>query len=476
MKDQMSSLPPDAKEQSFFMDEVHRIWEGKSKPYCYVETLGCQQNENDSQRIRGMLHVMGYEDIGDPKAADVIVFNTCAVRENAEKKMFGKLGTLKPFKEEHPDAVLVVCGCMTQQEHIAKRISKTYRHVDILMGTHNIYRLPEYLYHVLSHRTNIREIEETDGYIVEGLPISREKGSGSAWVSIMYGCNNFCSYCVVPYVRGRERSRNVDEIVAECEALVASGVKEITLLGQNVNSYGKDREDLPCFAELLETVSSIPGLLRLRFMSSHPKDISDRVLSVMAERENICKSLHLPVQSGSNRVLHDMNRRYTREDYLKIIQKAREKMPEITFTTDIIVGFPSETQEDFEDTVSLLETVRYDMIFSFIYSKREGTPAAKLPSALPKERIQENFERMLKVQEKISEENSKKMIGSIQAVLVEGVSKNNPNRLSARTESNKLVNFEGSHKLIGKMIHLRIIDAGAWYLTGELIDEEKENL
>ena len=454
------------------MKEVRSFWEGKKTPLCYVETLGCQQNLNDSERIRGMLHEMGYQDTDLPKEADIIVFNTCAVRENAEKKMFGKLGTLKPMKEEHPDAVLVVCGCMSQQKHIAARIAKTYRHVDILMGTHNIYRLPEYLRDVLEHRTNVREVEETDGYIVEGLPISREKKSSSAWVSIMYGCNNFCSYCIVPYVRGRERSRSVDEILSECESLVASGVKEITLLGQNVNSYGKDREELPDFAELLERVSRLPGLMRLRFMTSHPKDISDRVLDVMARQPNICKALHLPVQSGSDRVLSDMNRHYTRGMYLEIIRKAKERMPEITFTTDIIVGFPTETQEDFEDTLSLLEEVRYDMIFSFIYSKREGTPAAKLRSTLSKERIQENFERMLRAQEKISEENSRKLLGTVQTVLVEGVSKNNAERLSARTEGNKPVNFKGDPKWIGEMVKVRIKEVGAWYLTGEIIDEK----
>ena len=469
MKDTRSNKTPDAERQTQIIREVRGMWGKERTPRCYVETLGCQQNENDSQRIRGMLHAMGCNDSSDPKEADVIVFNTCAVRENAEKKMFGKLGTLKPFKTEHPEVILVVCGCMTQQEHIAKRINDTYRHVDILMGTHNIYRLPEYIRDVLAHRTNIREIEETDGYIVEGMPIAREQGAASAWVSIMYGCNNFCSYCIVPYVRGRERSRDVEEIIAECESLVASGVKEITLLGQNVNSYGNDREELPDFATLLERVSAIPGLFRLRFMSSHPKDISDRVLDVMAKCPNICKSLHLPVQSGSDKVLADMNRHYTREDYLGIIHRARERMPDITFTTDIIVGFPTETHEDFEDTVSLLELVRYDMIFSFIYSKREGTPAAKLPSVLTKAEIQKNFERMLKVQERISEENSRALLGTRQTVLVEGVSKNNPDRLSARTESNKLVNFPGDQALIGTTVELLITDAGAWYLTGETI-------
>ena len=458
--------------QKEYMAQIASMWEEMGKaPLCYVETLGCQQNENDSQRILGMLREMGYQSTTEPIGADIIIFNTCAVRENAEKKMFGRLGTLKPYKEEHPDVLIVVCGCMSQQEHIAKRISETYRQVDILMGTHNTYRLPEYMADVFEHRQNIRDIENTDGYIVEGLPVCRDPKSGSAWVSIMYGCNNFCSYCVVPYVRGRERSREVEEILSECRSLVASGVKEITLLGQNVNSYGNDRDGLPSFPELLRLVSDIEGLERIRFMSSHPKDISDELLDVMAERPNICRSLHLPVQSGSDRVLKEMNRRYTKEAYLAIIRKAREKMPNIAFTTDIIVGFPTETNEDFAETLDLLKTVRYDMIFSFIYSKREGTPAANMPFALSKEEIQKNFEAMLKVQEQISEENSKRFLGTVQKVLVESVSKQNDKRLSARTESNKLVNFEGDDSLIGQMIDVKITKTGPWHLTGEQIAE-----
>ncbi len=440
---------------------------GDGARFALVETFGCQQNVNDSQRIQGMLMEMGYTLTEDRKEADVIIFNTCAVRENAEARVFGNLGALKALKAKNPDLIIGVCGCMAQQEHIAKRIKSKYRHVDIVFGTHMLWKFPELFSEVLESRERVIDISGS-GVIAEGIPVNYD-GGNKAFVSIMYGCNNFCSYCIVPYVRGRERSRYKEDILKEIESLSKTGVKEVMLLGQNVNSYGKDLGETDAFASLLRDVCKIDGIERIRFMSSHPKDISPTLLHTMAEEPKICKQLHLPLQSGSTRVLSEMNRVYTREKYLEIIKLAKELMPDITLTTDIIVGFPTETEDDFEETLSILKEVGYDSIFSFIYSKREGTKAAEMENVATEEEIDNRFKRMLEVQNAVSLERNKRHEGRIEKVLVEGESKNDPGMLTGRTEGNKIVNFKGDKALVGDFADVKITKAQTWVLCGELV-------
>ena len=435
--------------------------------YALVETFGCQQNVNDSQRIQGMLMEMGYTLTEDRKEADVIIFNTCAVRENAESRVFGNLGALKALKAKKPSLIIGVCGCMAQQEHIAKRIKSKYRQVDIVFGTHLLWKFPELFSEVLESRERIIDISGS-GVIAEGIPVNYD-GGNKAFVSVMYGCNNFCSYCIVPYVRGRERSRFKEDILKEIEELAKMGVCEIMLLGQNVNSYGKDRGEEDAFSSLLRDVCKIDGIERIRFMSSHPKDLSPTLLHTMAEEPKICNQLHLPLQSGSTRVLSEMNRVYTREEYLEIIKLAKELMPDITLTTDIIVGFPTETREDFEETLSILKEVGYDSIFSFIYSKREGTKAAELPNVSTEEEIDARFQEMLEVQNAVSLQRNKRHEGGIEKVLVEGESKSDPGMLTGRTEGNKIVNFKGDKALTGKFVDVKITKAQTWVLCGELV-------
>ncbi|MBR3791329.1 MAG: tRNA (N6-isopentenyl adenosine(37)-C2)-methylthiotransferase MiaB [Clostridia bacterium] len=435
-----------------------------------TETYGCQQNENDTERIRGMLKEAGFDFCDDANDADVVVYNTCAVRENAEQKVFGRLGILKHIKESRPDMLIGICGCMVQQEHITEQIKKVHNHVDLIFGTHALYKFPELLYNAMvkNNKKSIVDITDSDGAIAEEIPILRDY-SQKAWVSVMYGCNNFCSYCIVPYVRGRERSRDSKDIIAEIENLVANGCTEISLLGQNVNSYGKDLEENINFAKLLRMVNDIKGVERIRFMTSHPKDLSDELIDAMAECEKVCKQLHLPVQAGSNKVLSDMNRKYTKEDYLEKIKKVKEKIPNISLSTDIIVGFPTETNEDFLETIDVLKKVEYDNIFSFIYSRREGTPAAKLDFVLSEEEIHNNFNKLLEVQNEISKRKNDEYVGRIEKVLVDGVSKNNENTLSGRLESSKVVNFVGSEDLVGKYVDVRITEAHTWSLNGEIV-------
>lgn len=440
--------------------------------YALVETFGCQQNVNDSQKLLGMLIEMGYTITEDREIADIIIFNTCAVRENAEDRVYGNLGALKKLKKTRPDLIICVCGCMVQQEHIADTIRAKYRHVDLVFGTKALWRFPSLLMRTLEHREKVFDLSGKDS-IAEGIPTFYE-GGARAFVSIMYGCNNFCSYCVVPYVRGRERSRNEEDILSEIRALSKEGVTEIMLLGQNVNSYGKDRGEEEAFANLLQKVCKIEGISRVRFMSSHPKDISPNLLSTMAKEEKIPNQLHLPLQSGSNKVLSDMNRRYTREKYLEIINLARSLMPDISFTTDIIVGFPTETDDDFNDTLDVLREARFESIFSFIYSRRKGTRAAEMESVFTKEEADLRFKKLLEVQNEISFLESQKHVGQIQEVLVEGASKSDPDILSARNYANKVVNFKGDKSLAGKYVKVKITKAQTWVLFGELI-EEKEN-
>ncbi len=437
------------------------------KRYAMVETFGCQQNVNDSQRIEGMLLEMGFTLTEEKSLADVIIFNTCAIRENAHAKVYGKLGALKHLKAKKPSLVIGICGCMVQQEQIAKRIKTKYRHVDIIFGTHALWKFPSLLNDAMEHNQKVFDISG-EGIIAEGLPVNYD-GGARAFVSIMYGCNNFCSYCIVPYVRGRERSRNEEDILSEIEYLSKNGVREVMLLGQNVNSYGKDRGETDAFAKLLLKVCEISGIERIRFMSSHPKDISPLLLKTMASEEKICNQLHLPLQSGSNKVLSDMNRVYTREKYLEIVSLAKKLMPDIALTTDIIVGFPTETEADFEDTLSLLRDVQFDSIFSFIYSPREGTRAAQMPNVSTPEEIDARFKKLLDVQNNISYERNLRHEGNVETVLVSGRSKTDPDMLTGRNYANKIVNFKGDDALTGTFVKTKITKAQTWILYGELV-------
>lgn len=439
--------------------------ENGRKRLANTETYGCQQNENDTERIRGMLYECGFDFTDNPEEADVVIYNTCAVRENAEQKVFGKIGILKHIKESRPDMIIGLCGCMVQQEHISEKILKIHRHIDLIFGTHALWRMPELLYEAMHKKKAVVDIEDCDGYITEDMPIKRESTS-KAWVSIMYGCNNFCTYCIVPYVRGRERSREPEQIIKEIKELVATGCTEISLLGQNVNSYGKDLDRDIDFSGLLRLVNEIPGIKRIRFMTSHPKDFGDKLILAMSECNKVCAQLHLPFQAGSDKVLSDMNRKYTKEEYLEKIRKVKEKIPNIALTTDVIVGFPTETNDDFEETLDVLRRVEFDSIFSFIYSRREGTPAAKLEFVLDDEQIHNNFNRMLEVQNEISLKKNKALLGQVLPVLVDGVSKTNPGMLSGRLESLKVVNFKGSEELVGKYVDVQITEAHTWSLNG----------
>ncbi len=448
--------------QKDFAEKVKNII-GEGKKYLLI-TLGCQQNESDSEKLHGMLGEMGYTETDCPDDADLILYNTCAVRENAEKKLFGRIGALKPYKEKNPDLIIGVCGCMTQQKGMDERFRRYYKYVDMVFGTHSLYALPEILYKAIEDRAQIRDIRDIDGEVTEGIPIKRQSNV-KAYLSVMYGCNNFCSYCVVPYVRGRERSREYKDVLDEAKSIASSGIKEIMLLGQNVNSYSGGLS----FAELVAKVSEIDGIERIRFMSSHPKDIGSELIDVMAERKNVCNQLHLPVQSGSDRILKIMNRRYTVEKYMGIIDEVKRKIPDVTLTTDIIVGFPGETNEDFYKTMELLKAVRYDSIFSFIYSKRKGTPAAVMEDCLTEEEKHINFDKMLKLQNDISLEKNKAMIGSVQSVLVEGESKTDKLRQCGRSEGGKLVHFASDKDLTGEIVKVKITDVNTWTLSGDMI-------
>lgn len=438
------------------------------KPLANTETYGCQQNENDTERIRGMLADAGYDFCERAEDADIVIYNTCAVRENAEDRVYGRLGILKHIKESRPELIIGLCGCMVQQEHIVEKIKKIHNHVDLIFGTHALYRLPELLYETITKNNSVVDIENSDGRIFEDMPILRDS-SDKAWVSIMYGCNNFCSYCIVPYVRGRERSRSPEKILDEIKSLVLGGVTEICLLGQNVNSYGKDLEEEIDFSDLLKMVNAIDGVKRIRFMTSHPKDFSDKLIDTMVDCEKVCPQLHLPFQAGNNRVLSDMNRKYTKEEYLEKIEKVKKRIPEISLSTDIIVGFPTETNEDFLDTLDVLRKVEFDSVFSFIYSKREGTPAAKLDFVLTNDEIHKNFNTLLEVQNEISKRKNDAYVGRVCEVLVDGVSKNNDEMLSGRTDTSKIVNFKGDKSLKGKYVNVKITEAHTWSLNGELV-------
>lgn len=430
-----------------------------------IDTYGCQQNEADSERLRGFLREMGYGFTTSEAEADLVLLNTCAIRAHAEDRVFGKLGTLTHTKRNKPGQIICVCGCMAQEAGVAERIQASFRHVDLVFGTHLLWSFPALLLRRLSEGARVFEAADSPGSIVEGLPVVRQNKI-KAWVSIMYGCNNFCSYCIVPYVRGRERSRESAHIVAEVRALVAEGYREITLLGQNVNSYGRDRADSPDFSALLIQLNAIEGDFLLRFMTSHPKDASERLFDAMAACEKVAPQLHLPFQSGATRVLTAMNRGYTREHYLSLLAAARARMPKLVISSDVIVGFPGETQAEFEETLSLLEAVRFDALFTFLFSPRTGTPAASLPDPMPSAQKSENFQRLLALQNSISAEIHQGYIGQTIPCLIDG--QDDAGALTARTPGARLVRLAGEPALIGRTLPLRITAANTWALVGEV--------
>lgn len=441
----------------------------KKKLY-YIETWGCQMNEEDSEKLSGMLENMGYVKTDIRNQSDIIIFNTCCVRENAELKVYGNLGELKALKKSNPNLIIAVSGCMMQQKGIPELIKKKYPHVDIIFGTHNIHRLPELLNNALQTKSTIIEIWDAEGDIIEGLPIQRE-GDIKAFVTIMYGCNNFCTYCIVPYTRGRERSRNPESIIKEIEELSSKGYKEITLLGQNVNSYGKDLNNIT-FAGLLRMVNEVEGIERIRFMTSHPKDLTDDVILAIKECKKVCEQIHLPVQSGSTQILKKMNRKYTKEDYLNLVERIKSQVKGAVLTTDIIVGFPGETEEDFNETLDLVSRVEYDSAFTFIYSVRKGTPAERYETQVPEAVKHERFNRLVKLLNSISERKNSEYKNKLVEVLVEGYSKNDETKLTGRTRTGKLVNFTGGDiSLKGKLVNVRITEPQTWTLQGELVNE-----
>ncbi len=434
----------------------------------YIDTWGCQMNEEDSEKISGVLKGIGYLRTETKEDADIIIFNTCCVRENAELKVFGHIGALKALKKNNPNLVIVITGCMMQQKDMPDKVMKKYSHIDIIAGSYNSYKLPEYIERVKTEGNSIIEIWDKEKDIVEGLPVDR-KSDVKAFVTIMYGCNNFCSYCIVPYVRGRERSREPENIISEIKDLVSKGYKEITLLGQNVNSYGKGLEREMDFADLLREVNKVDGLERIRFMTSHPKDVSERLIDAMAECDKVCEHGHFALQSGSTRVLEKMNRKYSREDYLNLVRKLRKAMPDVAITTDIIVGFPGETEEDFEETLTLVEEIQFDSAFTFIYSQREGTPAASYEEQVSEEAKRNRFNNLIKIINESMANKNKAYEGKIVEVLVEGPSKNDETKLMGRTRTSKLVNFDGNSDYIGKLVNVKITKANSFSLVGEII-------
>ena len=451
--------------QFSYCDKIAAFFQvAQRSPKAYVETYGCQQNEADSERIRGMLAQCGYGMCDGPEGADVVVMNTCAIRENANQRVFGNLGALTHTKRRHPEQKIFLCGCMAGQEVVSTRIKNSFHHVDGVFSTHHLWQFPEILHKVLTTGKRQFYIADEAGSIAEGLPVIRSNPL-KAWVSIMYGCNNFCTYCIVPYVRGRERSRRPEDILAECRTLAANGIKEITLLGQNVNSYGKDLDCGVDFADLLAMIAQLDGDFLIRFMTSHPRDASTKLFDTMARYDKIAKQLHLPFQSGSSRVLKAMNRHYDRETYLEKVNYAKSVMPQLVLTSDVIVGFPGETEEEFEETISLIESVRYDALFTFIFSPRPGTPAAKMDDPTPKEDKSRRFDRLCNVQNHISEEIHASYAGKTFRCLVDGTDKE---LLTARTEGGRLVRFQGEENLIGTYQNITITGHNTWSLTGEL--------
>lgn len=470
----LEQAPPadDTGKQFYYMAACKNIVEkqeleaGRKFTAC-VKTFGCQMNARDSEKLIGILEEIGYDIIEDEKA-DFVIYNTCTVRENANLKVYGHLGILQNYKKKNPNMKIALCGCMMQEAQVVEKIKKSYRFVDIVFGTHNIFKFAELMYANLTSGKTVIDIWKDTDRIVEELPVER-KYSFKSGVNIMFGCNNFCSYCIVPYVRGRERSRLPEDIIREIKTLVSDGVVEVMLLGQNVNSYGKNLENPVSFAELLKMVEQIEGLERIRFMTPHPKDLSDDVIEVMKNSTKICKQIHLPLQSGSTRILKEMNRHYTKDSYLDLVRKIRESIPGVSITTDIIVGFPGETEEDFQDTLDVVRQVRYESAYTFIYSKRTGTPAATMDNQVPQDVVKNRFDRLLEEIQNISNETTLKGVGTVGEVLVEEVNSHDSRLVTGRLSNNTVVHFEGGSELIGKIVNVHLDEAKGFYYLGTIV-------
>ncbi len=452
------------KNEQFFKEKGYR------KKY-YTTTFGCQANERDTETISGILREIGCVSVENREDADVIIFNTCLIRENAELKVYGHIGELVHLKRKNPDLLIGICGCMMQKEEVRNLIKEKYPHVDLIFGTHNVYKLPELISDSQKSSKTIVDIWDDNSLIIEGLPSERSE-EYKGLINITYGCNNFCTYCVVPYTRGREKSREPKDIIEEITELGKTGCKEITLLGQNVNSYGKTLDEKFVFSDLLRQANEVEGIERIKFMTSHPKDLSDDLIYAIRDSEKVCKHVHLPIQSGSNDVLKVMNRGYTREDYLLVVEKLRREIPNIAITTDIIVGFPGETEEDFEDTLNIIKEVGFDSAFTFIYSVREGTPAAKMENQIDDKIKHERFERLLDTLNPVVYESSLKLKDTVQRVLVEELSKNDDTMLTGRNESGKAIHFKGDKNLIGTLVDVKVDEASAWSLKGHIVDDK----
>ena len=471
--DEWAEAPLQEPERQYYYMKKCRHWakqeEGRlGRPLTMsIQTLGCQMNAKDSEKMTAILSYIGYEETEEP-VADLVLFNTCTVRENANMKIYGRLGYLKNHKKKNPHMKIVLCGCMMQEADEVERVRKSYPFVDIVFGTHNIYKLAELLYTQIQSEGRVMDVWEEAKEIIEDLP-GKRKYSFKTGVNIMFGCNNFCSYCIVPYVRGRERSREPEEIIKEIRGLVQDGVTEIMLLGQNVNSYGKGLPQEITFADLLRKVNEIEGLERIRFMTSHPKDLSDDLIQAMADCEKVCSHLHLPLQSGSSRILKKMNRHYTKEDYLLLVKKIREKLPEIALTTDIIVGFPGETEEDFEETLDVVSKVRYDSAYTFIYSKRSGTPAASMEDQVPEDVVKERFAKLLKVVQAISAERTNEKLGMTEPVLIEQVNEQDESLVTGRLSNNAVVHLPGDASMIGSIVPVLLKESKGFYYMGQRV-------
>ncbi len=462
--------------QLYFMEKAGKYVESLAaelgrKPTCCVTTFGCQMNARDSEKLAGILEGAGYE-LTEDEGADFVIFNTCTVRDNANQRVYGRLGHLNSLKKKNPHKKIALCGCMMQEPSAVEKIKSSYRFVDLIFGTHNIYKFAELLTLMFESDETVIDIWEDTDQIVEDLPVERKYPFKSG-INIMFGCNNFCSYCIVPYVRGRERSRSPRDIIREIEALAADGVVEIMLLGQNVNSYGRNLDEPMTFAQLLREVEKIKGIQRIRFMTSHPKDLSDELIQVMKDSKKICRHLHLPLQSGSTRILERMNRKYTREQYLSLAEKIRREIPDIAITTDIIVGFPGETPQDVDDTIDVVRRVSFDNAFTFIYSRRTGTPAASMEQ-VPEGIVREGFDRLLKVVQETAKERASFLNGQILEALVEGVNEQDPDLLTGRLSNNMIVHFEGKEELIGKIVPVRLAACHGFYYTGEALPKEQD--
>ena len=469
----MQAPTTEPERQYFFMAKAKGYVEKLTKelgrkPTCCVTTFGCQMNSRDSEKLVGILELVGYE-ITESEQADFVIFNTCTVRDNANQRVYGRLGALKSYKKKHPGMKVALCGCMMQEPTVIEKIKDSYRFVDLIFGTHNIYKFAELLVATFENKGMVIDIWKDTDKIVEDLPVERKYPFKSG-INIMFGCNNFCSYCIVPYVRGRERSRKPEDIIREIENLVKEGVVEVMLLGQNVNSYGKNLEEPMTFAQLLREVEKIEGLKRIRFMTSHPKDLSDELIQVMKESKKICKHLHLPLQAGSTKILTAMNRRYTKEQYVELAEKIRREIPDISLTTDIIVGFPGETAEDVEETIDVIKRVKYDNAFTFIYSKRTGTPAATMENQVPEEEVKVNFDKVLKTVQDMAREQVGRFQGQIMDALVEELNTQEEGLVTGRLSNNTIVHFPGDASLIGKIVNVRLDECHGFYYMGKMVE------